>query len=196
MLFTILLHPNQLFRELARPGSPAVRRVLRLSLLLVLLPPAFAYLGAGWFGWRAGAAEPLYLEAAQRAMVSVCYLLAIAFGLVSTALIGRWMAVTYGARPALPLHFALYTVVSLPLALASVVHLYPDVFLNVLVLIPALIWSMVLLYRGLPVVLGTGPERGMLMSSALVGWLLVAAVSLLGLTAGLWTLGLGPALRV
>jgi hypothetical protein len=64
------------------------------------------------------------------------------------------------------------------------------------VLIPTVIWSMTLLYRGLPVVLHIPPERGMLMSSALVGWLLVAAVSLLGLSAGLWTAGLGPAIRI
>lgn len=36
----------------------------------------------------------------------------------------------------------------------------------------------------------------MLMSSALVGWLLVAAVSLLGISAALWTAGIGPAIRI
>ena len=74
--------------------------------------------------------------------------------------------------------------------------MFPHVFFNVLVMIPAVIWSMALLYRGLPVVLHIPPERGMLMSSALVGWLLVAAVSLLGISAGLWTAGLGPAIRI
>ena len=93
-------------------------------------------------------------------------------------------------------YFALFTVVCAPLALASVSHLFPHVFFNVLVMIPAVIWSMTLLYRGLPVVLHIPAERGMLMASALVGWLLVAAVSLLGLSAGLWTAGLGPAIRI
>ena len=53
-----------------------------------------------------------------------------------------------------------------------------------------------LLYRGLPVVMKIPPERGMLMSSSLVGWLLVAFVSLLGISAGLWTYGLGPSVGV
>jgi len=42
------------------------------------------------------------------------------------------------------------------------------------------------------VVMKIPPERGMLMSSSLVGWLLVAFVSLLGLSAALWTYGIGP----
>jgi hypothetical protein len=34
------------------------------------------------------------------------------------------------------------------------------------------------------------------MASSLVGWLLVAAVSLLGFSMGLWTMGIGPFLGV
>jgi hypothetical protein len=51
---------------------------------------------------------------------------------------------------------------------------------------------MYLLYRGLPVVLRTDPGRGMLMASALIAYLLVSWVTLLGITAVLWSLGLGP----
>jgi len=36
----------------------------------------------------------------------------------------------------------------------------------------------------------------MLMASSLVGWLLVAAVSLLGISMDLWTMGVGPLLGV
>jgi hypothetical protein len=46
------------------------------------------------------------------------------------------------------------------------------------------------------VVLKISPERGMLMASALIGYLLVALVSLLGLTVALWGRGIGPSLGV
>jgi hypothetical protein len=91
---------------------------------------------------------------------------------------------------------ALITIVGEPLAIASIAHLFPDVFVNVLVMIPTMIWSMYLLYKGIPIVLEIPPERGMLMASALVGWLLVAAVSLLGLSMTLWVMGVGPLLGV
>jgi hypothetical protein len=51
---------------------------------------------------------------------------------------------------------------------------------------------MYLLYRGLPIVLKTDPARGMLMASSLIAYLLVAWVSLLGITVVLWSHGIGP----
>jgi hypothetical protein len=36
----------------------------------------------------------------------------------------------------------------------------------------------------------------MLMASSLIGWLMVAAVSLLGLTVALWSNGIGPSIWV
>ena len=58
------------------------------------------------------------------------------------------------------------------------------------------IHTVYLLYRGLPIVLKVSPERGMLMASALIGYLLVATVSLLGLTVALWSSGIGPSIGV
>ena len=75
------------------------------------------------------------------------------------------------------------TLVGAPLAVGSMFTCTRNAFLNVLVLVPTLIWSMYLLYRGLPIVLKTGPGRGMLMASALIAYLLVAWVTLLGITA-------------
>ncbi|MGB4248994.1 MAG: YIP1 family protein [Pseudohongiellaceae bacterium] len=195
-LFQSVFNPLNSFTRLAG-NTPAPGRVLmRFTLWLLLLPPLFSWIGGYLFGWRLGAAEPLMFPAATLTLISAAYFVILVFGFVTTAIISRWMAATYGASDAAGLHFALIGIVGEPLALASAAHLFPDVFFNVLVMIPAMIWSMYLLYTGIPVVLGIPPERGMLMASALVGWLLVAAVSLLGLTMGLWVAGIGPALAV
>lgn len=195
-LFSLLLDPGTALRELARADRAPVRVARRFLPLLLLLPPTCAALGGIVFGWRLGAPEPLYLGTAQAVTVSLLYLFALCFGFFTTVGLARWMGVTYGAAGSYRIYLAFFTVVCAPLAAASLAHLFPHVFFNVLVMIPAAIWSMTLLYRGLPVVLHIPPERGMLMSSALVGWLLVAAVSLLGISAWLWTAGLGPAIRI
>ncbi len=124
------------------------------------------------------------------------YFFVLLFGFVSTAVVAQWMATTYGARTSLGIHFALVVIVALPLVVGSVMHLFPHVFINVIVLIPILIWSMYLLYRGLPVVLKISPERGMLMASALIAYVLVALVSVLGLSVALWGRGIGPSIGV
>ncbi len=196
LLIRALYQPLNAFEQLSRVDPSPAGVMFRYSLWLVILPPLFSLIGASNFGWRLGAAEPLRMTLGSLLIVSAGYLLVLLFGLVSTAIISRWMATTYGANTSIGRHMALMTIVGAPLAFASVAHLFPDVFINVLVLIPTMIWSMYLLYKGIPIALEIPPERGMLMASSLVGWLLVAAVSLLGISMALWTMGFGPLLGV
>lgn len=195
-LIRSLFRPTATFKAISHAALSPAKVLFSYSIWLLLLPPIFAWLGAYLFGWRLGANAPLRLAPVTLTVISLGYFLLLLFGFLTTAVISRWMASTYGASKSLGLHFALVAVVGTPLAIASVAHLFPHVFFNVLVLIPTMIWSMYLLYRGVPLVLDIPPERGMLMASSLVGWLLVAAVSLLGITVGLWTAGIGPLLAV
>jgi hypothetical protein len=187
----ILFSPAEVFRAVAAESPTAPRVFFRFALWLGLLPPLFAYLGTVKFGWRLGV-EPVFLP--PRTILAICaiYYTILLFGFVTAGLVARWMASTYDASQSLGRCFALLAIVGAPLAVGSIFHLYPHAFINALVLVPVLIWSMFLLYRGLPVVLETGPNRGMLMASALIAYLLVALVSLFGITVVLWGRGLGP----
>ncbi len=196
LIFRLLLRPAGVFEELSetRPDPHVV--FFKYLVTLALVPPVFAYIGAANFGWRIGAAQPVYLDGGDLVILSIIYVFVLLFGFVSTAMVAQWMAATYGARQSLGIHFAMVVIVAAPLVAGSVIHLFPHIFINVLVLIPTLMWSMFLLYRGLPVVLKISPERGMLMASALIGYVLVAAVSFLGLTVALWGRGIGPSIGV
>jgi len=195
-LFRLLTRPDAVFSELTETSLSASSVFFKLAVWLGLIPPLFAFIGSSIFGWRLGAIEPLYLPTTTLVGISIMYYLTLLFGFLSTALISQWMAATYGATDALGTHFALVLIVGAPLMVGSIIHLYPHAFINVIVLVPILMWSMFLLYRGLPVMLGIGPEKGMLMASSLIGYLLVAMVSLLGLTVVLWGRGIGPALGI
>lgn len=192
----LLLAPKAFLEAVAADAPSASSVFWRKLLWLALLPPLFAFVGAANFGWRLGAEAPLAIGTAQLAVISLCYFLALVAGFFGAALAGRWMAPTYGASAALGRHLALVAAVAAPLAVGSAAHLFPHVFLNMLVLIPALVWSLYRLYAGLPTALGTSPEQGMLMASSLIGFLLVAAVTLLGATVALWAAGIGPAMGI
>ncbi len=196
LMTRLLFQPKAVFNELAELQPSPVSVFFKVALWFGILPPIFAYLGTSKFGWRLGAIEPLFLQKEILFGISFAYFCALLFGFISAAIVSRWMATTYGARHSLGIHFAMITIVGAPLAVGSIIHLYPDLFVNILVLVPALIWSMYLLYRGLPVVLHTTPERGMLMASSLIGYFLVALVSLLGITVVLWSHGIGPSMGV
>ena len=192
-LTRVLFRPKAAFAALAEMEPSAAKVFFGFAIWIGLLPPLFAYIGTMNFGWRLGV-EPVFLP--QPTVLAICaaYFAALLLGFLTSAVIARWMAVTYDASQSLGRCFALMAVVGAPLAVGSVIHLFPHAFINLLVLVPTLIWSMYLLYRGLPIVLRTGPNRGMLMASALIAYLLVAAVSLLGVTVALWGSGLGPLL--
>jgi hypothetical protein len=190
-LGTVLLHPQMAFTAIAADPPSGARVFFGTSLWLALCPPIFAYVGSTLFGWRLGV-EPLVLAPGTVFAVSVAYFVLLVFGLLSAAFVAHWMAGTYGADTSFAHSLALMTVVAVPLAIGSIVHLYPNAFFNVMALVPTIMWSMYLLYRGLPLVLKTDPGRGMLMASALIAYLLVSWVTLLGITAVLWSLGVGP----
>jgi hypothetical protein len=196
LVFRLLLRPAGVFEELSNARPDPHVMFFRYLIWLAVLPPLFFYIGAANFGWRIGAAEPLHLPGGDLVVISIIYFFVLLFGFVSTALVAQWMAATYGARHSLGIHFALVIIVAAPLVAGSIIHLFPHIFVNVIALIPILMWSMYLLYRGLPVVLGISPERGMLMASALIGYLLVAAVSILGISVALWGRGIGPSIGV
>jgi hypothetical protein len=187
----ILFRPSAAFAEIAArpPSSSGV--FFGFALWLGLAPPVFAYVGTMTFGWRLGV-EPLFLPAPTAAAIAVAYFALLLVGFLSAGFVAHWMASTYAADASFGRSFALIALVGAPLTVGSVVHLYPHALVNVVVLVPTLIWSMYLLYRGLPIVLKTDPARGMLMASSLIAYLLVAWVSLLGITVVLWSRGIGP----
>jgi hypothetical protein len=196
LLFRLVSKPSEVFQNLSEARPSATEVFFKLAVWLIALPPIFAYIGSMNFGWRLGATEPLILTNSELTGIAIGYFFTLLFGFISTAVVSRWMSAVYGARQSLGIHFAMITVVGAPLAAGSAIHLYPDVFVNVIVLVPVLMWSMILLYRGIPVVLQINPERGMLMASALIGYLLVAGVSMLGLSVILWGMGVGPRIGI
>lgn len=189
LLFATLFQPGKVFEQLAQSDKHTLMTIPRYSLLIMLLPPLFSWLGGSLLGWRLGGSQPVFLDTTGYIIFSFFYITILAIGFFGTIYVSRWMSRTYGARRTPALHFSVFTVIAAPLVAASAAHLYPEVFFNVLIIIPAMIWSITLLYKGLPVALRITPERGMLMASSIVGWLLVAAVSLLGISTALWISG-------
>jgi hypothetical protein len=70
--------------------------------------------------------------------------------------------------------------------------LYPVLWLNLLISLPALAYTVYLLYSGVPVMMGISKERGFLFSSAVLAVGLVMLVGVLAATVILWDIGIGP----
>ena len=88
--------------------------------------------------------------------------------------------------------YALATYTATPLFLVGLMHLQPILWLNLLVGLPVLGYTVFIFYTGVPAMMEIPPERGFLFSSAVMAFGLVALVALLVISVLLWSSGFGP----
>ncbi len=161
-------------------------------LILAAIPAISGFIGTTQFGWSIGAGDPVKLSVQSAGTIAVLYYLAMLVGVFSMGWMIQWMADTYGAKPMLSQSVVLTAYTATPLFLIGLMELYPVLWLNMVVGIPALAYTVYLLYTGVPIMMGISEERGFLFSSAVLAVGLVAFVALLAATALLWGLGLEP----
>jgi uncharacterized membrane protein len=104
----------------------------------------------------------------------------------------QWMGKTYVKNVELSESVALAAFVAVPLLLVGVFEIYPVLWINFLIGLAALAYSVYLLYSGLPILMDIPKEKGFLYASAILGFGLVALVGLLVVTALMWGVGLEP----
>ena len=192
MALDVILTPKKAFERIQSDPPSLMTVLVTRAAWLGLIPPVCAYVGTSAFGWHLGIGEPLHVSPALTAVICALYYVFLLVGFMCAVLMMRWMAPTYGAREDLGSHAAVIAVAGTPLMVGGVAHLYPQVGFNLMLLVPAMIWSTYLLYTGLPVALKTEAERGMLMATSMLGVFFVAANALMIATMFLWTLGIGP----
>jgi len=159
---------------------------------LALLSPVAGYIGTTTFGWQIGAGTPLRLTEASAAQISIVYFGAILITVFVIGALIHWMSETYGSSQPLDKCVAIAAYAAVPLFLVGICQIYPVLWINFLIGLPALAYSVYLLYLGVPIVMNISAERGFLFSSAVLAVGLVALVGLLASTVVLWSYGIGP----
>ena len=188
----LLINPKKEWQEIRTEDKSIAACYLELVLILALIPPFASYVGTTYIGWQIGWEEPVKLTTSSALPIAVLYYLAI---LVAIFVVGKaihWMANTYGAEPTLAQCVRLAAFTATPLLLLGVMQFYPVLWLNFLVGLVALAYTVYLLYTGVPIMMDISQERGFLFSSAVVTFGLVAFVAMLAITVILWGSGIAP----
>ena len=194
-----LLHA---LRLLARPKTEwdairdrhygAVRPFIAHTAVFALIPAVAGYYGTTHTGWQIGAGGVVRLTEASALQIAVLYYLAMIAVTFCVAWVIHWMSRTYGASQPFGQCYALATYTATPLFLAGLMHLQPILWLNLLVGLPVLGYTVFIFYTGVPAMMEIPPERGFLFSSAVMAFGLVALVALLAVSVLLWSSGFGP----
>ncbi|WP_250464443.1 Yip1 family protein [Microbulbifer litoralis] len=163
--------------------------------ILALIPSVAAYIGVTRVGFELGG-HLSRLTPNSAAVLAVVMYFAILLGVYLLGEFINWMARSYGVEDdEATRHYegtALAVFVTTPIFIASLILLYPHVWLAVAVIGLAGIYSVYLIYEGIPILMNMGKERAFLYAGAVITVALVMMVTVMVGSVILWTMGIGP----
>lgn len=193
----ILFHPDTEWKAIRNERNSFKQIFLSHVPFLALIPVVAAFYGVTQVGWTAGASE-LPTRMTVESALSLCGLTYVSL-LVSVFILGEfinWMAKTYGVKdPSEQRHYegtALAVYVMTPMFLVGVLLVVPSIWLNGAALMLAGIYSVYLLYEGIPIIMNIDKDRGFMYASSVLSVGLVLMVSVIIATVIIWGLGIGP----
>lgn len=192
--FGLLVRPSAQWRAVADLPESSFRTLVLYPCFMAILPAVAWYYGTSRVGWTVGdSGEAIRLTAQSARQICVLFYLAM---LGSVAVIGyfvHWMSDTYGAASTMTKGIVIVGLTSTPLFIAGLVGFYPLLWIDLLIGVVAVSWSVYLLYLGIPIVMNIPEERGFLFSSAVVGVALVILICMMVGSVILWEYGAAPA---
>ncbi len=192
----LLTQPKQEWEKIHDENESVGECYMRHVLPLAALSPVAGIFGTTLIGWQIATSVPVTLTAGSAIQIGIVYYLAILFSVFMIGVLIRWMGETYGAEQSLSRCVALAAYTATPLFLVGVMQFYPVLWVNFIVGLPALAYTVYLLYTGVPIMMEIPPERGFLFASAVLAVGLVTLVGLLVSSVMMWSFGIGPSFAV
>jgi hypothetical protein len=192
--FGLLVSPTKQWQGIAAMEERSLRALLLYPCLLAILPAVAWYYGTTQIGWTVGDhGETIRLTTQSARQICILFYLTM---LGCVAVIGyfvHWMASTYGAESSVTRGIVIIGLTATPLFIAGLVGFYPILWLDMLIGVVAVSWSVYLMYLGIPIVMKIPEERGFLFSSAVLAIAMVILICLMVGSVILWDFGAAPA---
>lgn len=191
----ILLHPDSEWKAIRNERHSFFQVFASHVPLLALIPVVSSFIGVTMVGWELGGER---VRLSYGSALSLCLLTYFAL-LAGVYILGEfinWMSRVYGVRDDEERrHYegtALAVYVTIPVFLMGIVHLYPNIYLNAAALVIAGVYSVYLIYEGIPILMNISKERAFLYASSVVTVALVMAVVVRVGSVVIWGMGIGP----
>ena len=188
----LFAHPEEEWKAIRKENCSIGRCYCTHVLILAAIPPIAGFIGTTQIGWQIGAREAVKLTVDSAATIAIIYYLVLLAGVFTIGALIHWMGQTYGAKRDLARCMGLAAYTATPLFLIGITGVYPVLWLNLILGLPALAYTVYLLYLGVPIMMEISREKGFLFSSAVLAVGLVSLVALLAATVILWETGLRP----
>ncbi|SHE98243.1 Protein of unknown function [Microbulbifer donghaiensis] len=191
----IFTNPDREWKAIRADRHSFVQVFLSHVPFLALIPCVAGYIGVTRFGFELGG-HLTKLTPASAGVLAVVTYFAMLIGVYLLGEFINWMAKSYGVEGDEPTrHYegtALAVFVTTPIFLASIVVLYPHLWLTVAVIGLAGAYSIYLMFEGIPILMNMNKDRAFLYACAVVTVALVMMVTVLIGSVILWSMGVGP----
>lgn len=189
----LFIDPEAEWQRIDKKNYGIVACLFGHTVILSLIPAVSGFIGTTRIGWQIGAGDPVKLTATSAGTIAMLYYLAMVAAVIGVGVVIRWMGQTYGASQPLSKCMVLASLTASPLFLIGVMQLYPVLWLNFVVGLVALGYTVYIFYSGVPIMMQISQERAFLFGSAVLAFGLVTLVGMLAVTVLLWGAGLAPA---
>ena len=183
----VFYHPIKEWKSIDKDSSLTLNSVIIQLVLVALIPPISLFIGTTQVGWSVSYGEYHLLASESAFGAAVAFYIAILGVITGLTYSIRWMEKTYGANAGVDecARLALYT--ATPMLLAGLIGLYPMLWLCVSVGMLAVVFSVYLLYTGVPVIMHIEEERAFMFSTSILTVGLVALVTIMAASVILWS---------
>lgn len=191
-IFNILYDPESEWQSLQKQRPSISHNLLLFILPLSLIPTVSAFIGSTYVGWGLVGEKIVKLTYESALMLSIAAYFAIVVAILIIAWMIKWMAKTYGSNPGYTRCLTLVSYASTPLFLVGIVALYPVIWVDTLLSVIAIAYSIKILFVGVPVIMQIDKEQGFLFASSILTVAMVLLMGLMTITVLFWGFGIAP----
>ncbi len=188
----LLTKPQETWKKISNENNTVTGHLFGYVFILATIGPLAGYYGTTTHGWQIGTREAVKLSHESALTIAIMYYIMTIVAIIVLGVLVQWMAKTYKGECIIGRAISLAGYTATPIFLIGFAELYPVLWVNLLIGLPALAYTVYLLYSGVPIMMKVEDDKGFLMSSALLGLGMVALVSMMGAMAIAWGMGFHP----
>lgn len=195
-LYGLFSHPHAEWNSIKKERYSMSHEYIAHLALLALIPSISLYFGSTQVGWSLTGSEYTKLSAERAMPLSIAFYCAMLAGVGFMSYITFWMEKTFGADASFERCLTFISFTATPMFFVGLVGLFPVIWLNVLVVMGAVCYSLYLLYVGVPIFMNIPEERGFIFASSILTAGLCTLVGVMAATIIIWGLGIIPQLAI
>lgn len=187
-IWGLYAHPREEWQSIEKRHESLLYSLVHI-LMVALIPAICLYFAAAHIGWSIGTGDLIKLPESSAMLISIGVYGALVTGVFCLAYLIQWMAKTFDSAPSFTQSLELAAYTSTPLLMVGITSLFPILWFVVLAVLAALVYSIYLLYSGVPIMMNIPEEKGFIYASSVVTCGLVMLVAMMAVGAILMSMG-------